>query len=78
MCWRFLAALDKEVDVFLSPDTDNDLIARDRDAVIEGLYNTSYECHVMRDHFPHTTEMLGRTWGYKGQLTGTLWSSFES
>ena len=77
MCWRFLAALDKEVDVFPSRDTDNDLIARDRDAVIEWLYNTSYECHVMCDHVLHITEMLGGMWGYRGQPTGTLLEQFR-
>jgi len=65
--WRFLPALDRTVGVFLSRDTDNAMIARDRDAVFEWLYNTSYECHVMRDHPMHKWPMMGGMWGFRGQ-----------
>ena len=65
MAWRFLPALDPTVSVFLSRDTDNELIARDRDAVFDWLYNSTRDCHVMRDHPLHVTTMLGGMWGFR-------------
>jgi hypothetical protein len=78
MCWRFLPALDKTVDVFLSRDTDNALIPRDRDAVMEWLHNTSYNCHVMRDHPGHQVPMLGGMWGFRGQPSSALGEHFRN
>jgi len=77
MCWRFLPALDATVDVFLSRDTDNVLIHRDRDAVMEWLHNTSYECNVMRDHPAHTVPIMGGMWGFRGQPSMALRQHFQ-
>ena len=63
--WRFLPTLDPTVSVFLSRDTDNELIARDRDAVFEWLYNSTRDCHVMRDNRWHGTAMLAGMWGFR-------------
>jgi hypothetical protein len=72
MCWRFFPMLDPTVDVFLSRDTDNALIERDRDAVFEWLESTSLECHTMRDNMGHDVPLLGGMWGYRGQPEGKL------
>mmetsp|Transcript_50501 Transcript_50501/g.163632 ORF Transcript_50501/g.163632 Transcript_50501/m.163632 type:complete len:247 (-) Transcript_50501:239-979(-) len=63
--WRFMPGIDPTVSVFLSRDTDNELIARDRDAVFDWLNNSTRDCHVMRDHPKHGTEIMGGMWGFR-------------
>jgi len=63
--WRFLAAGDPEVSVFLSRDTDSRFTDREVAAVREWL-DSGRSAHVMRDHPYHNVPMLGGMWGVRG------------
>ena len=67
MFWRFWAAEDPNVDVFLSRDCDSRLSERESLAVQEWL-NSDKDFHIMRDHPYHTTPILGGMWGCRNQL----------
>lgn len=56
--WRFLVALDPNVDLFVSRDLDSMLLQREVDAVAEWL-RSNYNFHSMRDHPNHGVGFLG-------------------
>lgn len=65
MFWRFLAADDSNVDVFISRDCDSRLNYREKVAVDEWM--ASGCClHTMHDHYAHrSVPILGGMWGLK-------------
>ena len=62
MNWRFLTALDPQVDIAFSRDLDSLPMKREMMAVNEFL-NSSREFHFMRDHPKHNVPMMGGMWG---------------
>lgn len=66
MFWRFLAAADNDVDIFLSRDTDSRLSIREQSAVKEWI-ESDKNFHIMRDHPNHRAYMLGGMWGCKNK-----------
>jgi hypothetical protein len=62
LIWRFLPALDPQVDAFLSRDLDSRVSAREAAAVSEFLASGA-SVHVMRDHPAHTAVIMGGMWG---------------
>lgn len=67
MFWRFWAAEDPEVDIFLSRDCDSRISEREVVAVNEWL-NSDKDFHIMRDHPYHTVPILGGMWGCRNGL----------
>ena len=64
MMWRFEAADDPEVEMFVSRDTDSRLSIREKEAVDEWI-DSGREFHVMRDHPYHVAAMMGGMWGMR-------------
>ena len=64
MFWRFYAALDSNVDMMLSRDTDSRLGFREAEAVKEWL-SSDKSFHIMRDNHQHGVPILGGMWGTK-------------
>ena len=62
--WRFLPALDPQVDLLHVRDLDSSINPRELSAV-EDFMNSSKEFHVMRDHPQHGIEVLAGLWGVK-------------
>lgn len=62
MFWRFWAAEDPEVNIFLSRDCDSRFSVREIEAIKEWL-NSDKDFHIMRDHPYHTVAILGGMWG---------------
>ena len=62
MFWRFWAAEDPEVDIFLSRDCDSRFSDREVSAINEWL-ESDKDFHIMRDHPYHTVPILGGMWG---------------
>jgi hypothetical protein len=62
MFWRFNAAVDEDVDVFLSRDCDSRISEREVAAVNEWL-ESDKDFHIMRDHPYHAVPILGGMWG---------------
>lgn len=60
--WRFLAADDPEVNVFVCRDADSRLNARELLAVTDWL-RSGKRFHVMRDHIYHMELILAGMWG---------------
>lgn len=60
--WRFLAADDPEINVFLCRDTDSRLNAKELLAVSDWL-GSGRRFHVMRDHIYHHELILAGMWG---------------
>lgn len=60
--WRFLAADDPDVDLFVCRDADSRLNAREAAAAAEWLAS-GLPFHVMRDHPMHSELMLAGMWG---------------
>jgi len=64
LLWRFLPAIDPQVDLFLSRDLDSRISPREVSAVTEFLKSEA-KVHVMRDHPAHGAVMMGGMWGAK-------------
>ena len=62
MFWRFWAAVDSEVGIFLSRDCDSRFSEREILAINEWL-RSDKDFHIMRDHPYHTVPILGGMWG---------------
>jgi hypothetical protein len=60
--WRFEAAYDPEVTMFLSRDCDSRLNPREAAAVNEWI-DSGKRLHTMRDHYQHIVPILGGMWG---------------
>ncbi len=67
MFWRFWAAEDPEVDIFLSRDCDSRFSQREAAAIGEWL-KSEKEFHIMRDHPYHQVPILGGMWGCRNGL----------
>lgn len=65
MCWRFLPASEKGVEVMVSRDSDSRIDFREKQAVDEWL-SSGKSLHIMRDHIEHTSLIMGGMWGIKG------------
>jgi hypothetical protein len=67
MFWRFWAAEDPDVDVFLSRDCDSRFSDREVAAINEWLASDK-DFHIMRDHPYHTVPILGGMWGCRNGI----------
>jgi hypothetical protein len=67
MFWRFWAAEDPEVDIFLSRDCDSRISEREVAAVNEWI-KSDKDFHIMRDHPYHTVPILGGMWGCRNGI----------
>jgi len=67
MFWRFWAAEDSDVDVFLSRDCDSRISDREVSAINEWL-ESDKDFHIMRDHPYHTVAILGGMWGCRNGI----------
>ncbi len=77
LLWRFLPAIDIQVDAFLSRDLDSRINEREAAAVQEFL-DSDMAFHVMRDHPAHTAYMMGGMWGAKvAQVRQELLRAFK-
>lgn len=77
LIWRFLPAMDVNVDLYLSRDLDSRINDREIAAVNEFL-KSDKALHVMRDHPAHSTYILGGTWGAKiNQVRQEMMSAFK-
>jgi hypothetical protein len=75
MFWRFWAAEDPDVDIFLSRDCDSRFSEREVAAIKEWL-SSDKDFHIMRDHPYHTVPILGGMWGCRnGILKGVNFSA---
>jgi len=68
LLWRFLPAIDPQVDIFLSRDLDSRLNNREVAAVNQFLQSEK-NIHIMRDHPAHEAVMMGGTWAAKVSST---------
>jgi len=69
--WRFIASCDKNVDIFLSRDTDSRLSLRERQAVNDWL-SSKKNFHIMRDHPRHTQPIIAGMWGCRNLIMRKL------
>jgi hypothetical protein len=84
MFWRFWAAEDEDVDIFLSRDCDSRFSNREIMAIREWL-DSDKDFHIMRDHPYHTVQILGGMWGCRNGLMRNiglsnlieLWGKYE-
>lgn len=67
MFWRFWAAEEEDVNVFLSRDCDSRISNREVSAINEWL-NSDKDFHIMRDHPYHTSAILGGMWGCRNGI----------
>lgn len=67
MFWRFWAAEDTDVDVFMSRDCDSRISEREVIAVDQWL-KSDKDFHIMRDHPYHTVPILGGMWGCRNGI----------
>jgi len=77
MFWRFYAAVDPEVDVMISRDTDSRLSEREKTAV-DNWMDSDKGFHIMRDHPYHRTEILGGMFGVKKNTINNLYDLLEN
>lgn len=71
MFWRFYAAADIDVNIFLSRDCDSRISDREVAAINEWLLSDK-DFHIMRDHPYHTVPILGGMWGCRNGLLRKL------
>jgi hypothetical protein len=76
MFWRFLPAVDSNIEVMISRDCDSRISLRERAAVDEWL-SSDKDFHIMRDHPYHNTAILGGMWGCRNNLFNRLNISIE-
>jgi hypothetical protein len=67
MFWRFWAAEESDVNIFLSRDCDSRFSEREVSAIREWL-NSDKDFHIMRDHPYHTVPILGGMWGCRNGI----------
>lgn len=67
MFWRFAAASDPDVNIFLSRDCDSRFSNREVHAINEWL-KSEKDFHIMRDHPYHSVPILGGMWGSRNGL----------
>ena len=71
MFWRFWAAEDLDVDIFLSRDCDSRITEREVKAIKEWIDSDKY-FHIMRDHPYHTVPILGGMWGCRNGIMKSI------
>lgn len=76
MFWRFLPALENDVDIMISRDCDSRISLREKYAVDEWLLSDK-DFHIMRDHPFHNTAILGGMWGCRNKLFNRLSITFN-
>jgi hypothetical protein len=84
MFWRFWAAEDENVDIFLSRDCDSRFSDREVSAIKEWL-DSDKDFHIMRDHPYHKVPILGGMWGCRNGLMRKIelikmidsWANFQ-
>ena len=76
MFWRFYAAADTEVDIFLSRDCDSRMSDREYNAIQEWL-KSNKDFHIMRDHPYHTVPILGGMWGCRNGILKDIIKDIE-
>ena len=64
MMWRFEPIINKDVELFMSRDTDTRILLREQLAVNEWI-NSDKLIHIMRDHPYHDYCIQGGMWGMK-------------
>lgn len=64
---RFAAAEDKNINIFMSRDTDSRISDREVAAVKEWL-DSDKDFHILRDHIYHTVPILGGMWGCRNGI----------
>ncbi len=69
--WRFLPAIDPDVDIFIVRDTDSRLGWREQAAVEEWL-SSGKGFHIMRDNPQHTPRMMAGMWGCRSECLKQL------
>lgn len=67
MSRRFLPLLDNNVSVWISRDCDSRLCKREAQAV-EEWFQTDKTCHILRDAWNHTNQILGGMFGINNEL----------
>lgn len=67
MLWRFLPAIEKDVDIMISRDCDSRITVREKNAVNEWL-ESDKDFHIMRDHPFHNIQILGGMWGCRNNI----------
>ncbi len=67
MFWRFWAAEDENINIFLSRDCDSRFSNREILAINEWL-SSDKDFHIMRDHPYHTVPILGGMWGCRNGI----------
>jgi len=68
LIWRFLPAIDPQVDIFFSRDLDSRISAREA-AVVQQFLQSDGKVHIMRDHPAHGAPIMGGMWGAKVKQT---------
>ena len=76
MFWRFYAASDPNVDVFLSRDCDSRLSEREKQSINEWL-DSDKDFHIMRDHPWHTSKIMGGMWGVRNKKLDYIESAIK-
>ena len=79
MLYRFLPFQEKDVERFISRDTDSRLSIREKEAVDQWMAN-SVDFHIMKDHPNHYTPefpILGGMFGAKGGIIMNIWEKIE-
>ena len=71
MFWRFWAAEDIDVDIFLSRDCDSRFSDREFTAINEWL-NSDKDFHIMRDHPYHPWPILTGMWGCRNNRLSNI------
>lgn len=68
LLWRFLPAIDPQVEIFLSRDLDSRVSEREA-AAFQQFLDSKAKIHIMRDHPAHGAVMMGGTWAARVSST---------
>lgn len=71
MFWRFLAASDEEVGVFISRDSDSRLSFREK-ICVDSWLDSDKNFHSIRDHKGHDIPILGGMWGCRNGILNNM------
>lgn len=71
MYWRYLPALEEDVDVLISRDADSRINRREASAVFEWLAGNE-SLHLMRDHPGHYMPIMGGMCGFRAKALRKL------
>lgn len=77
MMWRFEPITDKNVEIFLSRDSDSRIFQREVVAVQEWIQSDKL-LHIMRDHPCHDYKIQGGMWGMKHNNLHNLKQLFDN